>query len=462
MYLARHYGEALGPIGGWRQRGTSAVIGKARAATAWKDNSSNTWLAIGTHNHLYVSNRNGDLYDITPAGFVAGLPDATGAGGFGSGYFGAETFGTPRPDTSIIQDATEWTLDTWGEQLVGVSPSDGKMYQWYLNTAAPATRITNSPLCDAIVVTPERFLFALGAGDHRTVAWCDQEKNTVWAINDTTQAGTFPIQTGGRLMCGKVVRGGTLIFTDVDVHLATYIGGNGVYSFDKIGDACGAISRQATVAFDMQAFWMSPSGFWLYNGYLQKVPCDVFDYVYRDINMLQASKVSVTHLSQFTEIEIRYCSGSSNELDRCVVWNYETGRWYIGRPIRLCGVDFRPFSYPIMIGSDGVLYEHEVGNGYDGDEPYATTGPIELGNGDQVMHVTGLIPDDATVGDVTATFYLRNNPDDDETVVGPFPLSSKTDLRFCARQTKVRYTGVRGNDFRVGTPRLGIVQGGSR
>ncbi len=56
-------------------------------------------------------------------------------------------------------------MDTWGQYLIACSSKDGKIYEWQLNTAAKAAAITNAPVGNgAIVVTEERFLFALGAG----------------------------------------------------------------------------------------------------------------------------------------------------------------------------------------------------------------------------------------------------------------------------------------------------------
>src|SRR5690242_18912226 len=105
----------LKPIGGWRARSTTKVSGAPRAIQAWRDNSANTWLQIGTHSKLYVSDRAGSVFDITPIGLTAGRADAVAAGGYGSGTYGSGTYGTPRPDSSLIQDATQWTLDTWGQ-----------------------------------------------------------------------------------------------------------------------------------------------------------------------------------------------------------------------------------------------------------------------------------------------------------------------------------------------------------
>ena len=460
--LVRWYGAALGPVGGWRARGAGMVLGAARACLPWKDNSGVTWIAVGTHSHLYVSNRLGALFNITPSGFTTGVVDAAGAGGFGSGMFGTAFYGTPRPDTSLILDATQWTLDTFGEDLVGISPNDGKLIKWTLNTATPAAAISGAPTGTAVVVTGEGFIFVLASTDPRTLSWCDQRNDTVWTPDATNQAGDFTLQTQGRLMCGKAIQGGTLLLTDQDAWVATYEANVNVYGFDKKGDACGAISRQCLVPFEMQAAWMSPSGFWLYNGYVQRIPCDVLDYVQRDINMLQASKIFGVHNSLYSEIEWRYCSSASSEIDRCVVWNYRDNSWNIGRAARLCGADRGAFQNPIMVDAGGVIYDHETGFEYGGDAPYAETGQITLGNGDSVMHVTQLYPDDITLGDVTATFQVKNERDDPYAGFGPYALASRTDLRFVGRQLKVRFTGAVLADWRVGTPALEIEAGGAR
>ena len=461
--LVRWYGSALGPVGGWRQWTATIATGIARACLPWKDNSGNSWFAVATESKLYVASILQVVSDITPAGFTVGHADASAAGGFGSGLFGTGFFGTPRPGTTQITDATQCSLDTFGQNLIFLSPNDGKLYKWTLNPASVATVNAAAPTgAGALVVTAEGFIFLLGTTDPRTLSWCDQRDDTVWTSSATNQAGNFTLQTQGRLMCGKNIQGATLLLTDQDAWTATYVPNNNVYSFKQKGVACGAISRQCMVGFNMQAAWMSPSGFWLYNGYVQPIPCDVLDYVQRDINMVQASKIFGTHISQYHEIEWRYCSASSSEIDRCVVWNYKDNTWNIGRANRTCGADRGAFQYPIMVDSTGKIYDHENGLNYGGAMPYATTGAITLGKGDNVMHVTGLYPDDITVGDVTATFLVKNNRDDAYVSFGPYICSSQTDLRFVGRQIEVTFTGANLADWRVGTPALDLEVGGGR
>src|SRR5206468_9767119 len=124
--LVRWYGSALGPVNGWQRRGTGSVSGKARAALTWKANDAKTWLAIGTHSKLYVCDRRGGIFDITPTGFIPGRADAIIAGGYGTSDYGTGFYGTPRPDNTLVVDATQWSLDTWGENLLAVSPDDDR------------------------------------------------------------------------------------------------------------------------------------------------------------------------------------------------------------------------------------------------------------------------------------------------------------------------------------------------
>jgi len=210
--------------------------------------------------------------------------------------------------------------------------------------------------------------------------------------------------------------------------------------------------------------WMSPTGFWLYNGFVQPVPCDVSDYVFSNLNIQQMSKVSVTLNTTFSEVKWFYPSAGSTEVDSYVLWNYSENTWNIGKIVRYSGVDGGVFQHPLECASDGKIYDHEFGFLYTGaSSPYLESGPIELGNGDNVMYATRLFPDIlVNVGDVTATFKVKFEPDGAETSFGPYTLTQETDVRFGGRTVKVRYTGSNPDDWRVGDNKLDLMQGGLR
>jgi len=513
--LVRWYQEETRPVGGWSPHSGSTVTGAARALLTWRDNQSNSWIAIGSNANLYVMNRAGALYDITPAGYTAGRADATFGTGYGGGTYGGGTYGTPRPDTTNILDATVWSLDTFGQNLVGVTPDDRTMYGWTAPTTGTiAAPLANAPSASALVVTQERFLMALGTADPRTVSWCDQQNNTVWTASATNQAGSFPLQTFGRIMCGKRINSSTGIWTDVDFWVASYIGQPLVYAFTKIASGCGACSRQAVAATSTQAAWMGTNGFWLYDqGTVQPLPSDVQDYVFSDINRTQISKVHAVLNSQFGEVWWFYPSAASNEIDRYVIWNYRENHWSIGKLCRYSGADAGgAFTFPIMVGVDGVVYEHETGFAYPGlilaadiaanaagdtiaanaggdsilaqagpslatdpqfllpSVPYCESGPVEFapvsasysGQGARVFQANAFIPDERLSGDVSLTVKGRVYPNGPETVLGPLAIKPQTDVRITGRQVKIRLTGVRNDDWRFGHARMEIKGQGNR
>jgi hypothetical protein len=465
--LVRWISGVLRPVGPWIAKTASTVTGSARAMITWRINTAGTtYAAIGTHSKLYIMNRTGTLFDITPAGFTSGRADAVSGGGYGSGNYGAGYYGAPTSDSSTVQEASTWSLDNWGEYLVGCMTEDADIYEWQLNTGTPAAAVTNAPTASAILVTEEQFLLALGAASNlREIAWCDQADNTLWAAAPTNQAGSNVLQTNGRILCGKRVPGAHLIFTDVDVWRGVYQGPPLVYGYERIGSDCGAISRKACAVAGPVAYWMGLDGFWTYNGYVSELQSEVADYVFSSFNRAQASKVHAFHNSQFGEVWWFYPSASSTEIDRYALHNYREKHWSVGNLARLCAADRGIFQYPMMVNASGAIYEHEqsfVAGTYDSATVYATTGPIELGGGDRAHMVRQYIPDEATAGAVTATFTTRMYPNGTASTVGPKEAANPCPLRFVGRQTQVTYTGDGVSDWRVGTPRLDLVPVGMR
>ena len=466
--LVRWYENTLRPINGWRKRVTAqtAMTGKCRGLITWRDNTNDRWIVAGTHTNLYVMNEAGTLKDITPTGFTAGIADGTSYTGYGYGTYGSYAYGVQRPDLGSVVSATTWSLDTWGEYLIACSSADGKIYEWQVGFATPtlAAAITNAPTgCNAVMVTADRIVFALGAGGNpRKVAWCDQENNTVWTAAIDNLAGDYELATPGTLMAGKRVKGVNLLFTDVDVHTAQYVGPPFVYGFEKAGSGCGLISAQSVAAIDTAAIWMSSSGFWMYDGYVKPLPCDVSDYVFNDINLTQKSKIYAVHLSQFGEIWWFYPSNDSNENDSYVSYNYREGHWNIGTLSRLAGADAGVFTYPLMVDSSGYIYEHEVGFAYDSATLFAQSGPIELGTGENIMNVRQIIPDEQTLGEAVVSFKSRFYPTGAESSYGPYTAANPTSVRFSGRQVEVKVTGNTLADWRVGVMRLEATAGGRR
>jgi hypothetical protein len=134
----------------------------------------------------------------------------------------------------------------------------------------------------------------------------------------------------------------------------------------------------------------------------------------------------------------------------------------IGELIREAGVDLGVFPRPIWVGNDGVVYDHETGRNFGGADCYAESGPMEVGDGERMFMATMLIPDERTQGEVTTTFKVRNWPNASEAEFGPYTMADKVDLRFTAREMRLRVDGVASADWRWGSPRVEARRRGRR
>ena len=514
--LIRWHDDALRPVGGWVKRqqadtsdtditSVGSVGGAVRGAHSWIDNSGSRYAAFGTYNGLVVMLESSVLDDITPTGLTSGRIHAAINTGWGSGGFGFFSWGTARPDLGTILPATTWSLDNWGEYLIACSNDDGVIYEWRPNAIpaqATAVAVANAPTgCVGAFVTEERFLVALGCDDalgdnRRLVKWSDQENNTNWTAAATNQAGDIELQTSGNILAGVRTRGQSLILTTEDAHTMTYQGPPFVYGFERVGTSCGMISAAAYASVDAGVIWMGKRGFFIYSGgAVRDLPCEVADYVFSDINFDQQTKVQAITNNQWNEIWWFYQSNDSNECDSYVAFDYVENIWMTGKLARTSGFDRGVFRNPMFVDVNGIVYEHETGNDYGYNAPYAETGPIALGAGDRVMKVTKMIRDEKTQGDVRFDFKTRMYPNAAETSHGPYPsdfiyesdfsvtppttglpvpqdgpavveedknkYDAPTSVRFQGRQVRMKVSGS-GSDWRVGIVRLEAREGSKR
>ena len=375
--LVRWRDGSLRPIGGWQDFKKGFCTNPIRGAHAWEDNGGTAYFAAGSYNELTAMTGAGTTYDITPSTMSAGREDAALNLGFGGGFYGTGYYGTQRPATGTYSEATSWSLDNFGQYLLGVHFDTGTLVEWQLGSSAVAAPVANAPVNNlGLVVTEERFVFLLGAGGNpRRVAFSDKENNTVWTPAATNEAGDIDLQTTGQIMQGLKTRGQTLIITDSDAFSAKYIGAPYVYGFDRVGTACGAVSRMSAVDTDMGAFWMGQKGFFMFDGNsVKELACEVHDYVFDDINVNQQSKIWGFSNTEFSEVWWFYPSAGSLEIDRYVALDLLENHWLIGDLSRTGGVPRGVFRTPLMGGELAETITYNVTVADDGGNKYFLSG----------------------------------------------------------------------------------------
>lgn len=460
-------------VGGWVNTNPNgvAVTGVPRAMIAWRPNSqAERWAAIGTDQGVY--RYDGDRIDnISPAGFVPGSSTSAIGTGYGVGRYNEGLYGTPRPPVGNIIDAAGWTFDLFGQVLLACYTYSGVIYNYDpAGGGTVLTVVSGAPSAAAIVVSDERHLFAFGSGgDPGYVRWSDRENYSVWTPSSTNRAGGYQLQVRSPFQCGARVRGQVLGITKTEVFAFAPLQNALVYSRDRVSTEAGVIGPHAiavvTDSSGETAYWMGPNDFYAYDGLVRTLNCELRDYVFNDINLVQGAKSRAGINTQFNEVAFFYPSAASIEVDRGVAYNYADGTWTKLSIARSAWLDAGVFSKPLALTPTGTLFKHETGVTADGAPmpSFVVSHPITLGVGERFADVDQWWPD-MQDGSASAkvSFICRDGPSLPPRTEGPYVFQIGDEfvpLSFSAREMQLRIDG-NGGAWELGLPQISM-QGGS-
>jgi hypothetical protein len=289
-----------------------------------------------------------------------------------------------------------------------------------------------------------------------------------------------------------------LINTDVDAHEMRYVGPPYIYSRRLIASSCGIISRQAVTSVAGFAVWMSYNGnFFMYDGSVRPLPCDVSKHISDDINVVQDDLFYAVANSLNNEIWWFYVSSSGSDIDRYVFWNYAENWWSIGQLERTAFTDVGVFTHPLGIALNGHIYEHErkrsgsviraagvgepenVNQLSEGDRvlsfglssessnemTFAETGVFEVGIGDRFANVKTVLTDTISGSNaLSIKAYSALNADSAETLSSSYSVSTDgyTHLRETGRQLRLKILAPFDQDFEIASLRAEVSAGGKR
>lgn len=400
--------------------------------------------------------------------------------GFGAGAWSASTWGTARTISNFLTSARIWSLDNWGEDMVGC-PRDGGIYVWdaSVGTVARATVISGAPTtAKSILTSPEnRHLIALGAHngsflDPLLIRWSTSEDYTDFVPSSANSAGQKRLDTGNEILCGIKGRKEVLAFTDSHLWTMAFAGPPQTFNFDNMGQNGGIRGPNAAIEVNGVTYWMGEKDFFFYDGAIRVLPCDVHPTVFGDIEFVQRLKTYAGYNRQFGEIWWFYCSEGEVEVDRYVAFNIEERLWSFGALSRTAFLgDSDIFLVPYATATDGFLYDHETG--VDDHQSAMTTslesGDVELGDGNMLMLVNKVVPDFRTLtGSVTMRLQGKKYPHSSsyESDSGNLPVSSNTEFlnpRIKGRQVTLSISSSAvGDAWRMGTNRVALKQYGKK
>jgi len=501
-----------------------------------------------TDNTFEVLNSTTNTFEITMPSNSAGTTSGTGSAeidpylvvgptfqtagyGWGTDTWSTSTWGTERSTSNVVLDPGFWSLDNFGQILVATI-HNGKTFTWDAGASGArgirATVMTGAPTASRLtqVSDRDRHVFHFGTettiGDPSTqdpmfIRFSNQEDFNTYAPTATNTAGTFRVDKGNEIVGAVSGKDYTLVLTDSSAYVIQFVGPPFTFSVKQVGTNCGLIGQHALTYSNGVVFWMSgEGGFFMYDGTVKAIPCLVEDFVFTTtgdnlgINYNAGQIVYAEHNTLYNEVNWFYAKNGSDQIDRCVSYNYGENCWTTSSLARTSYADTGVFDLPYATEYNATAvpnfpiqgitakygastyYAHETGtdqinsSGTTSIDAYIQSGDFDIssrkgltgqstgiadfrGDGEFIMSMSRFIPDfKVLTGNSKITLLLNNYPSDtaSSSPLGPFTITSSTDkvdtrARGRLLAIKIENDAI-GETWRYGTLRVDIKPDGRR
>jgi len=501
-----------------------------------------------TDNTFEVLNSTTNTFEITMPSNSAGTTSGTGSAeilpyinvgptfqsagyGWGTYLWGEEAWGTERSTSNVILDPGIWSLDNFGEILVATI-HNGRTFTWDAGAATPranrATVMTGAPTASRLTQVSDRDRHVFHFGTETTIGnpstqdpmfirFSNQEDFNTYAPTATNTAGTFRVDKGNEIVGAVSGKDYTLVLTDSSAYVIQFVGPPFTFSVKQVGTNCGLIGQHALTYSNGVVFWMSgEGGFFMYDGTVKSIPCLVEDFVFTTtgdnlgLNYDAGQIVYAEHNTLYNEVNWFYAKSGSEQIDRCVTFNYGENCWTTSSLARTSYVDTGVFDLPYATEYNktavpnfpiqgitakygaSIYYAHETGtdqinsSGTTSIDAYIQSGDFDIsasrsalggttgladlrGDGEFIMSMSRFIPDfKVLTGNSKVTLLLNNYPSDtaSSSPLGPFTITSSTDkvdTRARGRLLAIKIANdAVGETWRYGTLRVDIKPDGRR
>jgi hypothetical protein len=502
------------PLTGWGAGGWGAGgWGFGNATTV----SLQLWNQINYGEDLVFGPRGGGLYywDATSGLTTRGVNLNTlgGTVTFTSASPAVVTLTVPLTEGAAVQFAATTSLPTgisaattyYAYQVSGLTCNllDGSGN--VVNTTSTGTGVYISNLVDVplyqnslTVSDSSRFIIVFGTNDYGSavldpmlIRWSNQDDPYNWTPTATNQAGSVRLSHGSEIVTTIQTRQEIVVFTDSSVYSLQYLGPPYVWGSQLLGDSTSIIGPNAVVQASGIVYWMGVDKFYMYDGRIQTLNCDLRRYVFQDINLEQSSQVFAGANEGFNEVWWFYCAEGATAVGRYIIYNYLENVWYYGTMGRTAWLDsgLQPsplaatYSYNLVSHEQG-LNDNETGTNVALNS-YISSSEFDIGDGHNFGFVWRVLPDltfgdsvnspTGTVPTVNMTLYGLTNSGSGSTSSAGAPVASSSTYVITEEFTGQIYTRMRGRQmifkiasnqvgtsWQLGAPRIDIRQDGRR
>jgi hypothetical protein len=371
-----------------------------------------------------------------------------------------------------------------------------------VNTTSTGSGVYISLLVDVplfqnyiLVSDASRFVIAFGCNDYggstldpMLIRWSDQENPYEWTPDATNQAGSIRLSHGSQIISAVQTRQEIVIFTDQSVYSLQYVGAPYYWKTQLLGDNISIMGPNSAVIASGIVYWMGIDKFYMYDGRIQTLNCDLRKFIFQNLNQGQNEQVFATTVEAYNEVWWFYCTETSNQIDRYVVYNYLEKLWYYGSMARTAWLDTGLQAYPLSATYKNYILNQESGvDDVETGTPapisaYISSSEFDIGDGHNFAFVWRILPDltfegstDGTSPEGTMTLYPMynsgsgtNNPRSNGVQsinlnANPTTFTGEVYTRVRGRQLIIKMESNKvGTTWQLGAPRLDIRPDGRR
>ena len=291
-----------------------------------------------------------------------------------------------------------------------------------VNTSSTGTGVYISLIVDVPTVVntltvsdTSRFVLTFGVNNYDSatidpmlIRWCSQDDIFNWTPNVTNQAGSVRLSNGSEIITTVQSRQEIVVFTNSAVYSLQYLGPPYVWGSQLLGDNISIYGQNAAIIASGVVYWMGIDKFYMYDGRVQTLNCDLRRFIFDDINTNQNLQVFAGTNEGFNEVWWFYCSESSTAVNRYVIYNYAEKIWYYGTMARTAWLDSSLKDFPLATTYSLNIVEHENGLNDDATgttiaiDAYISSSEFDIGDGHNFGFVWRVLPD-LTFGESTNT-----------------------------------------------------------
>jgi len=271
-----------------------------------------------------------------------------------------------------------------------------------------------------IVSDAYRYLLVFGCNpidsavaDPMLIRWCSQESLVDWSPAATNTAGSLRLSRGSQIITVQQQRQEILAWTDSALFSIQFLGAPLVWGSQILADNISIAGPNAVAVASSKTYWMGIDKFYIYDGVVKTLNCDLRRYIFNDINLYQNFQIFAGTNEGFNEIWWFYCSESSSTIDRYVVFNYAEnngqGVWYYGTMARTAWSDSGLRQYPQAATYSNNIVDHERGvdDNVSGTpaaiNAYIESAEFDIQDGHNLGYVYRVLPDITFDGSETSS-----------------------------------------------------------